>query len=73
VIGPERATMEVAGGHAIVMADWTAHALADAVTRAGRLGREELELARAWGAGFTWDRTVAKTRAMLVRLALSRA
>ena len=72
VIGPERATMEVAGGHAVVMADWTAEALADAVTTAGRLSSEELELARVWGAGFTWDRTVTQTRAMLARLALSR-
>jgi glycosyltransferase involved in cell wall biosynthesis len=72
VIGPERATMEVAAGHAIVMADWTAEALANAVAAAGRLSGDELELARVWGAGFTWDRTVAETRTMLLRLAVGR-
>jgi hypothetical protein len=64
--------MEVAGGHAVVMEEWTAKALADAVTTAGRLSSDELELARVWGAGFTWARTVAQTRTMLLRLALSR-
>jgi glycosyltransferase involved in cell wall biosynthesis len=73
VIGPERATMEVAGGHAIVMADWTAEALADAVTTAGLLNSEQRESAQAWGAGFTWDRTVGQTREMLARLTVSRS
>ena len=68
VIGPERATMEVAGGHAVVMSDWTAEALADAMTSAARLSTQALERARAWGAAFTWDRTVTQTREMMLRL-----
>jgi glycosyltransferase involved in cell wall biosynthesis len=72
VIGPEQATMEVAGGHAVVMADWTADALADAMTAAGQLSTQQLEQAQDWGASFTWDRTAGQTREMLARLALSR-
>ncbi len=73
VIGPERATVEVAGGHAVVMSDWTAVALAEAVTAAGQLSAPDLERARAWGARFTWDRTAAQTREMLTRLADGRS
>jgi glycosyltransferase involved in cell wall biosynthesis len=65
VIGPEPGTLEVAGGHAVVMADWTAASLAAAMRRAGRLSQPELVEARAWGESFTWDRTVAQTREML--------
>lgn len=73
VIGPEPGSLEVAAGHATVIADWTAEALADAMARAGHLSGEDLEAARAWGAGFTWDRTVDQTREMLARLSLGRA
>lgn len=72
VIGPERATMEVAGGHAVVMADWSPEALADAMTAAGQMSPEALEEARAWGATFTWARTVRETRAMLAGMARPR-
>lgn len=68
VIGPEKATLEIAGGHAMVMTDWSAEALADAVTAARALSAGKLDAARIWGEGFTWDATVAKTRSELVRL-----
>jgi glycosyltransferase involved in cell wall biosynthesis len=71
VIGPEKATGEVAGGHAVVMADWTAEALADAMAAAGRLSDEQLDAARAWGSSFTWERTVRNTRSLLDLLARS--
>jgi glycosyltransferase involved in cell wall biosynthesis len=67
VIGPDPATLEVAGGHAVVMDGWTAPALADAVARATGLGAAELEAARAHAAGFTWRRSVEQTRAALQR------
>jgi glycosyltransferase involved in cell wall biosynthesis len=65
VITPEKAMLEVAGGHAVVMADWTAAALADAMSRAGELDDVALGAARDWARGFTWDRTVERTRAAL--------
>lgn len=73
VIGPERATMEVAHGHAVVMADWTAGSLADAVTAAGRLSPDQIAEARAWARTFTWERTVRQTRQMLEALVESRS
>ncbi|MDX6276869.1 MAG: hypothetical protein QOJ72_997, partial [Nocardioidaceae bacterium] len=72
VIGPEQATMEVANGHAVVMADWTAASLADAMMSAERLSPDEVSAARAWGRTFTWERTVRETRQMLEALAKSR-
>ncbi len=51
VIGPERATTEVAGGHAFVMADWTADALADAVRAAEAMTDEQRAAARGRGDG----------------------
>ena len=69
VIGPERATMEVAGGHAAVLADWTPQAVADAVARATGFDRAHLERARAHAAEFTWARCVEQTRSFLSRLA----
>ncbi len=72
VIGPEQATMEVAGGHAVVMADWSAEALADAMTVAGQMGPDAIRAAHAWGSTFTWARTVRETRAMLAELAQRR-
>lgn len=68
VIGPERATMEISGGHAVVMADWSPEALAGAVTIARAKTDAELNEARDWGMCFTWDKTVAKTRSELARL-----
>lgn len=69
VIGPEQATMEVAAGHAVVMADWSAEALADAMTAAGAMDPEAIRAAQEWGSTFTWDRTVRETRSMLDELA----
>lgn len=69
VIGPERATGEVAGGHATVMPDWTPSALADAVTAARASTPQQVEAARRHAAEFTWERTVRQTRSMLERLA----
>lgn len=69
VISPEKGMLESAGGHAVVMAGWTADALADAMTAAGQLTDEELRAAQAWGSGFTWDRTVNRTRDALQQIA----
>ncbi len=68
VLGPEPATTEVAGGHAAVAADWTPAALAGAVRRARATTETELSAARAWAAGFTWERTVRQTRDALAEL-----
>ena len=68
VIGPEKATTEIAGGHAVVMTDWTAEALAAAVSTAQTMTPEELENARQWGGRFTWTSTVQETRSELRRL-----
>ena len=65
VIGPEPATLEIAGGHASVLADWTPATLADAVERARRFDPAHLERARAHAAEFTWARCVEQTRAFL--------
>lgn len=65
VVGPDPACVEVAGGHAVVADDWTAPALATALERASTLDGAALEAARAWAATFTWERTVARTRALL--------
>lgn len=68
VIGPEKATMEIAGGYAAVMKEWTAEALADAVAEARAMSDEQLDEAREWGKRFTWDSTVERTRSELARL-----
>jgi glycosyltransferase involved in cell wall biosynthesis len=65
VIGPERATNEIAGGHAFLMADWSPESLADAVDAAGRQTPAERDAARLHAQEFTWSRTVAQTRAAL--------
>lgn len=62
VIGPDPATVEVSGGHAAVMADWTPRALADAVVAAASI---DLIAARDHGRTFTWDRAVRGTRDLL--------
>jgi len=69
VIGPEPATLEVAAGHASVLADWSPASLAEAVDRASRLDEDQLARAREHAAGFTWARTVEETRTFLQRLA----
>lgn len=72
VIGPERATNEIAGGHAHVMVEWSAEALADAVDAAGRQTPEDRDAARDHAAQFTWTRTVEQTRDVLQAMAASR-
>jgi glycosyltransferase involved in cell wall biosynthesis len=69
VIGPEPATLEVAGGYASVLADWTPEALAEAVDAASHFDAAYLAQARAHAAAFTWARCVEETRAFLSRLA----
>jgi glycosyltransferase involved in cell wall biosynthesis len=68
VIGPERATQEVAGGFASVLSDWTPSALADAVVRAAGFDDAHREHARAHAAEFTWARCVDQTRDFLGHL-----
>ncbi|VXB47342.1 glycosyltransferase [Aeromicrobium sp. 9AM] len=68
VIGPERATIEVAGGHAFVMKDWTADALADAVRAAEAMTDEQRAAARGRGEEFTWESTIRRTRGILEAL-----
>jgi glycosyltransferase involved in cell wall biosynthesis len=68
VIGPEKAMLEVAGGHAAVLTDWTPAALAGAVHRAAGFDVDHLERARAHAARFTWERCVEQTRDFLGRL-----
>lgn len=62
VIGPERATNEIAGGHAYVSDDWSPESLADAVEAAGRQTVTERDAARTHAGEFTWARTVEQTR-----------
>lgn len=68
VIGPERATQEIAGGFASVLSDWTPAALADAVVRAAGFDEAHRERARAHAAQFTWARCVEQTRDFLAGL-----
>lgn len=68
VIGPEKATLEVAGGHAVVADGWSAQALANAVQSAQALDDTTLAEAKAWGETFTWERAVRQTREFLVTL-----
>jgi glycosyltransferase involved in cell wall biosynthesis len=68
VIGPEPACLEVAAGHASVLSDWTAEALADAVQRALELDHEHLARARHHAEQFTWARCVEQTRDFLERM-----
>ena len=65
VIGPEAATVEVAGGHAHVASAFTAPAVAEAVRAALAATPEQLEAARVRGGEFTWARTVESTRSAL--------
>jgi glycosyltransferase involved in cell wall biosynthesis len=65
VISPDPGMLEVAGGHAVVMAGWTADDLADAVVRALARSERDLEAARDWASSFTWERTIRQTRAAL--------
>ncbi|MDP9092615.1 MAG: glycosyltransferase [Actinomycetota bacterium] len=68
VVGPDAAVLEVAGGHATVMAEWSARALSDGIVAALAWDRERLEFAAEHGKAFTWARTVAETRSALLHL-----
>lgn len=68
LVGPDPAVLEVAGGHAAVMADWTPSALADALGRALAMDAPALEAARVHAGGFTWRRSAAETAAFLEAL-----
>jgi glycosyltransferase involved in cell wall biosynthesis len=72
VIGPEPACLEVAGGHAFVLADWTPEALAEAVHAASTVADDDRERARAHAAAFTWERCMEQTRAFLQTLGSTR-
>lgn len=68
VISPDPALREVAGGHAVVMEDWTVEATAGAVRRALGRGRVEAEAAQRHAEGFTWARAADETRTFLADL-----
>lgn len=72
IIGPDPACLEVAGGHAFAAQSWTAKALADATIQALTATSEQRVAATAYAAGFTWQRSVHQTRA-LVSTVLGRA
>jgi glycosyltransferase involved in cell wall biosynthesis len=65
VIGPDPAVQEVADGHGFTMRDWTADALAEAITAALVAPPAAIEAGREHAAGFTWSRTVRQTRDFL--------
>ncbi len=73
VIGPEKATQEVAGGHAVVMASWSAQDLATAVDRALAMTPVQRAEARRFADRYTWAATVRTTRTMLNDLAAGRS
>jgi glycosyltransferase involved in cell wall biosynthesis len=65
VISSDEALLEVTGGHASVMRDWSAAALADAVAEAKHVSFERLACASTFVATATWRRAAAQTRAEL--------
>lgn len=65
VIAADRALIEVAGGHASMMSDWTPEALATCVETALKMGEDAIENARKHAARFTWRRTVLATATAL--------
>jgi glycosyltransferase involved in cell wall biosynthesis len=69
VIGPDAGCLEVAGGHAAVMKDWTHDGLANAIEAALVQSPSQSEDARAWADTFTWRRTIVTTRDALAALA----
>lgn len=73
VIGPEKATQEVAGGHAVVMASWTPEDLAAAVIQALATTSEQLKEAQQFADRYTWAATARTTRKMLIDIAASRS
>lgn len=69
VIGPDPGTLEVAGGHAVVLEDWTPEALGEATLRALALDEEQITRAETWARTFTWRRTIHQTRSALAEMA----
>lgn len=65
VVGPDRAVLEIAGGHATVMDGWTVDALVDAVRRGLATDAPAVRAAAEHAARFTWAATVRRTRAAL--------
>lgn len=69
VISDDEALLEVTGGHATVVSGRDAASLADAVSRAWRTPKEELELARDYVDRYSWLRMAGETRAVLAEAA----
>lgn len=65
VIGPEKAMLEVAAGHAFTMSDWTPEAVARAVREATRADASTIAAAESHARTFTWAKTVSETRALV--------
>jgi glycosyltransferase involved in cell wall biosynthesis len=65
VIGPEPAMLEVAGGHAFAMTEWTPAEVARATRDALAADAATIDEATAHAATYTWARTVRETRALL--------
>jgi glycosyltransferase involved in cell wall biosynthesis len=65
VVTPDKALLEVTGGHAVVMDGWDAAALARAVPLARALSPEALESGVAFASSFTWARTATVVRSTL--------
>ncbi len=62
VIGPEKACLEVAGGHASVLPEWTPAGVVTAARSALATDRRMLETAGRHADGFTWARTAEGIR-----------
>jgi glycosyltransferase involved in cell wall biosynthesis len=68
VITPEPALLEITAGHATVMDDFGAAALAKGVSEARRTSSQDLASAKAHASTFTWAATASQIRAMLADL-----
>jgi glycosyltransferase involved in cell wall biosynthesis len=65
VITPEAAMLEIAGGHATVMADLGSDSLVKAVESAQLVTEDELSAAREWAERFTWSNFAWRVRGTL--------
>jgi glycosyltransferase involved in cell wall biosynthesis len=65
VISPDPALVEVANGHASVMAGWTAADVAEAVKIAWQTTPEQLSAAKQWADQFTWSNMAVGVRKSL--------
>ncbi|MCE5291997.1 MAG: glycosyltransferase [Nocardiaceae bacterium] len=68
VFGPDPAVVEVSGGHGVLMAEFSATALAAAVLKALDATQTDLDAARSYASKFEWSDTTRRTREMLVAL-----